>query len=179
MADTTYEYQPLSTVTSTRVLQLEPHHDLKEPLRCSLKEIQLVPMEGEVVEPYEALSYVWGSPTGTLPLRCNSGVILITPNCDLALRYIRQATQAVRLWVDAICVNQGDVEERQRQVAIMGMIYTSAEEVLVWLGDGEGMDFSFISIARSCRRWSRYYLLDQLFSTIIDPFRGQLSRLVG
>jgi hypothetical protein len=39
-----------------------------------------------------------------------------------------------RLWIDAICINQASIEERNHQVGLMGKVYERAETVLVWLG---------------------------------------------
>ena len=39
-----------------------------------------------------------------------------------------------RLWIDAICINQNDVPERNAQLAIISQVYTQAVTVLVWLG---------------------------------------------
>lgn len=38
------------------------------------------------------------------------------------------------IWIDALCINQNDIEERNHQVHLMGQIYAKATEVLVWLG---------------------------------------------
>lgn len=38
------------------------------------------------------------------------------------------------LWVDALCIDQMDLQERMHQVRIMPHIFRGAEEVLVWLG---------------------------------------------
>jgi hypothetical protein len=40
------------------------------------------------------------------------------------------------LWADAICIDQGNLEERKRQVGLMDYIYTRASTVLIWLGRG-------------------------------------------
>ncbi|KAK4165457.1 heterokaryon incompatibility protein-domain-containing protein [Cladorrhinum sp. PSN259] len=37
-------------------------------------------------------------------------------------------------WINAVCMNQADVEERAAQVSIMGRIYSEAKDVVVWLG---------------------------------------------
>ncbi|KAF5577127.1 heterokaryon incompatibility 6 OR allele [Fusarium pseudocircinatum] len=38
-------------------------------------------------------------------------------------------------WIDAICINQDDIQERNSQVAMMSQIYGSAHSVLAWLGE--------------------------------------------
>ncbi|TKA66014.1 hypothetical protein B0A55_09277 [Friedmanniomyces simplex] len=43
------------------------------------------------------------------------------------------------IFIDAICINQGDVEERSSQVALMGEVYRRANEVVVWLGSADKM----------------------------------------
>lgn len=52
----------------------------------------------------------------------------------MALSMLRDATQARIIWVDAICINQADVKERNHQVHIMKRIYSQAASVVVWLG---------------------------------------------
>jgi ankyrin repeat protein len=43
-----------------------------------------------------------------------------------------------QLWIDAICINQNDISERNAQVAVMSHIYSAANTVLVWLGIENG-----------------------------------------
>lgn len=47
-------------------------------------------------------------------------------------------------WVDAICINQEDLEERSAQVQIMPDIYSNASCVIVWLGDDSQMIFRLL-----------------------------------
>jgi hypothetical protein len=39
------------------------------------------------------------------------------------------------LWIDALCINQSNPEERNQEVRRMAEIYSEADEVLIWLGD--------------------------------------------
>jgi hypothetical protein len=39
----------------------------------------------------------------------------------------------VRLWIDAICINQADLDERKQQVQLMRDVYSGASRVVVWL----------------------------------------------
>jgi hypothetical protein len=104
---------------------------------------------------FTALSYVWGDPTRThrLPLPVPSqrladpshngtaeGIqvhMQITYNLHTALTRLRRQRWAGSLWVDALCINQGDIQEKNVQVPLMSRIYRSAERVLVWLGPEE------------------------------------------
>lgn len=128
-------YQPLPNVgkgndalLQTRFLTLLPGGQ-SEALRCSLEVSNI-----ENALPYEALSYVWGSGDAVYPVSCNNMAFSIKRNLYQALRYLRFPSQPRRLWVDAICIDQGNVSERSRQVAYMTKIYRRASTVLVWLG---------------------------------------------
>ena len=84
---------------------------------------------------YTALSYTWGDPSDPASIALNNGHRLpITRNLEAALRQFRLRTDSVRLWVDAICINQADHDEKNLQVAMMRSIYISACETWVWLG---------------------------------------------
>lgn len=94
---------------------------------------------------FEALSYTWGDndmsefaqvqleesqaskePFETLGLR---------PNLAAALRCLRHVDETRILWIDALCINQEDTEERNEQVKRMTSIYTLAHRVVAWLGE--------------------------------------------
>ena len=61
-------------------------------------------------------------------------VLKVTESLLTALRNLRYAKESRRLWVDQLCINQGDTEERGAQVSIMGEIYNKATCTVVWLG---------------------------------------------
>jgi hypothetical protein len=90
---------------------------------------------------FEALSYVWGDSTqdpDTLELRREAGQagteILITHNLGMALRHLRHPTEEGALWVDAVCIDQSNIRERNEQVPRMGLIYKLASRVVIWAG---------------------------------------------
>ncbi|ENH68160.1 Heterokaryon incompatibility protein 6, OR allele [Fusarium oxysporum f. sp. cubense race 1] len=63
--------------------------------------------------------------------------IAITKSLETALRHFRKADAVITLWIDQICINQADNKEKGQQVAMMGSIYSSATQVLVWLGPAQ------------------------------------------
>jgi hypothetical protein len=77
------------------------------------------------------------------PIRCNDAKVMVTHNLVDALEKIKRryeptgwsSTGTSYIWIDAICINQENLEERSAQVAIMGQIYATAERVFIWLGD--------------------------------------------
>lgn len=89
---------------------------------------------------FNALSYVWGDPTLTETILVNEHRIQVTKNLISALRYApyhlsrsKNAT-SLKLWVDAICINQMDRTEKGHQVSMMKDIYSQSSIVLCWLG---------------------------------------------
>ncbi|KAH8892923.1 HET-domain-containing protein [Thozetella sp. PMI_491] len=84
---------------------------------------------------YEALSYVWGTSLWKFPIICNKQTMEIGFNLHQALNERRRRGSSLLLWADAICINQGDLNERSQQVQIMDRIYQEASQVIVWLGN--------------------------------------------
>ena len=83
---------------------------------------------------YKALSYCWGEVKVLDTIDIDGYVFGIGPNLRAALQSIRHPKESTYLWVDAICINQEDIAERNYQVAIMHEIYQQAVQVIVWLG---------------------------------------------
>jgi hypothetical protein len=87
---------------------------------------------------YEALSYAWGSPDLSSEILLNNQKFRITPNLADALGMLRTEYTVRTMWIDAICINQADLEERNTQVAKMREIFERAAHVIVWLGPETG-----------------------------------------
>ncbi|CAO2647558.1 Nn.00g084800.m01.CDS01 [Neocucurbitaria sp. VM-36] len=100
-------------------------------IRCELIVVPLEDIEGDFV----ALSYVWGYPFDREAIKVNGTDVPATMNLEAALRRVRNTEKAELLWVDAICINQTDIPEKNAQVMRMKEIYTKASRVLVWAGD--------------------------------------------
>ncbi|KAF2994066.1 hypothetical protein E8E13_002425 [Curvularia kusanoi] len=56
----------------------------------------------------------------------NGNSFPITKNLECGLRHLRSNQSARVLWVDAICIDQKDYNERSKQVAMIGEIYNKA-----------------------------------------------------
>jgi hypothetical protein len=64
----------------------------------------------------------------------------VTPNLGAALQRLRREDEVRIVWIDALCINQNDLDERASQVSFMREIYASARRVVVWLGsDDDGL----------------------------------------
>lgn len=86
---------------------------------------------------YDAVSYCWGENTERRALECNGWELEIRTSLFLALRrFAEDRPQPHRpLWIDAMCLDQDDDDEKTIQVPRMGEIYESAKRTIVWLGD--------------------------------------------
>ncbi|KAH7359401.1 heterokaryon incompatibility protein-domain-containing protein [Plectosphaerella cucumerina] len=104
--------------------------DSKSLLRATLQEVSI-----HNLPHYMALSYVWGNPTTKKNLLVNGRIMKIQPNVSDALRRLRARHGSFAIWIDAICINQTNPEERATQVLIMRQIYESASLAVVYLGE--------------------------------------------
>lgn len=88
---------------------------------------------------YEALSWCWGREDFTDHIVLTKGdqryLKRIKPNLGAALRELRHRNRPRYLWIDAICIDQEHVEERNHQVDMMSEIYGGAKGVCIWLGE--------------------------------------------
>ena len=131
-------YCPLFSGTDTiRLLRLLPSKDENAPIRCQLFTYSLQE-SNKRTHPYDALSYVWGKWDESRSIRIDEHDVLVTPNLYKALSHLRHGSIERILWVDAVCINQADIREKNEQISPIREIYGGAKEVVVWLGDGAG-----------------------------------------
>jgi hypothetical protein len=91
---------------------------------------------------YKALSYAWGYPGDVQTITVDNLYVKVTKNLASFLWHIRQELapgMVLLLWIDAICINQKDIEERNQQLLLMRRIYERAEITIVWLGPEAGV----------------------------------------
>lgn len=86
---------------------------------------------------YEALSYVWGEEPASLPILLDGLHFEVRPNLYRALHRLKHQSRPRVLWIDAICINQADQEEKESQIPLMRDIYRRASQVVVWLGEAD------------------------------------------
>ena len=100
-------------------------------LRCDF----LVTCLDELEVNYRAISYVWGDLTAVSQITCTDGGYLeLTSSAVDILNAMVDNPDTDYLWIDQICINQEDIEEKANQVRMMGDIFASANGVLAWLG---------------------------------------------
>jgi hypothetical protein len=187
-------YKPLEE-GQVRLLVLWPAAADHYPLLCTLETYAWG--QGTSNPQYAALSYFWGSDVcnGRLYLvRHDESVgsaepdtwgstaryalrIPIRNNLFRALLRLRRRDRPVSLWIDALCINQDDKEEKTKQLEQMITIYQQARNVCVWLGESDDggrsdkamdfitsiMDFAVLDrYAQDPRQSTKWYALAEL-----------------
>ncbi|KAK3054194.1 hypothetical protein LTR09_004972 [Extremus antarcticus] len=120
-----------------RLLDLEPGQP-GEPISCRLRTV-LLSDHSDKTGPvaYEAVSYAWGPEQPQFPIRLNGSPIYVRENLWRFLRQRKHPTGSATLWIDALCIDQSDPDERAHQVQLMDEIYKGARRVLLWLGTAD------------------------------------------
>lgn len=140
-------------------------------LSCSLEYIQL---ETEPRPEYAALSYAWGDATDTIAILLNGTEHQVTRGLFTALRRLRWFSNEVpqdsrdrfqfkefnpcdkiRVWADALCINQLDRLEKEREIPRMAEIYSQCKWCCAWLGDSDADSQLEMGILRACAEYLR------------------------
>jgi hypothetical protein len=123
------------------VVTLQPAEadDTISPISCQLQKFFITsPPE------YDAISYTRGAGSGGGEVILVDGApIQIPENAAAALRHVRRrapSSKPARVWIDTLCIDQEDTDEKAKQVQIMPLIYQEAARVCIWLG--ASMEFS-------------------------------------
>ncbi|KAJ4409446.1 hypothetical protein N0V82_009466 [Gnomoniopsis sp. IMI 355080] len=142
-----FQYSPIQPGW-IRMLDLLNKPGDDEPLRCRLRQVELQSPEAD----YNALSYVWGSdrkPFAMQVLResrpgssTSTGTIHLTRSLYHALRDLRDCAeiQPKTFWIDQICIDQGNEDEKSHQVSQMGKVFAHATRVWTYLGSHQETD---------------------------------------
>ncbi|KAI1323033.1 heterokaryon incompatibility protein-domain-containing protein [Xylariaceae sp. FL0255] len=100
------------------------------PIECILHQM---PLAEELM--FYALSYVWGKSNERADIKLEGKSFQVTRNLHEALQYLRDRDDVDGyIWIDAICLNQSNLEEKSMQIPRMVDIYRAALAVFIWLG---------------------------------------------
>jgi len=142
---TSFIYNKLSpTSTSIRLLRILPAQPSSPEAQISAK-LYTFPFSPGLkgCPPFAAISYTWSSPSQpTIPIKVNDSILHAHPTVHELLLTLRDSRKEYPLqphfiWIDSICIDQDDAEERNHHGKMMGEVYSSAERVLVWLGSAD------------------------------------------
>ncbi|KAF2007649.1 hypothetical protein P154DRAFT_583794 [Amniculicola lignicola CBS 123094] len=129
MPSSSFTYQPLDAKKgSIRVIEVLPDLSTDGKVQCALRHTS-------IWHDYTCLSYMWGVGTRNLPtILLNYQLGEVRRNLFTFLEFARVKYPCQSLWIDAICINQDDDNEKASQVQQMGDIYKEACRVISWLG---------------------------------------------
>lgn len=132
-----YQYSPLPAGEHIRVLILHPSSSYQDPVQCDLEPVPL-----DAPGDYAALSYSWakdktGDASQSHIVNVSAKPMKVTQNLFEGLKRLRCPLNEMRLWVDAMCIDQSDAAEKTEQVNRMSKVYSNASQTVVWLGEGE------------------------------------------
>ena len=153
-----FEHDPLpDSTTHFRLLHVS-RGDFGQHVECELSSWPI-----DDAPSYYAISYTWGDPADTTEITVNGKPLVVRQNCEYVLQQAF-ATKASRYyWVDAICIAQTSIQERNHQVGIMGKIYSRAKHVFACVGphadDSEYLMAIIVqrrSILKSIHEWGQY-----------------------
>ncbi|ETN44538.1 uncharacterized protein HMPREF1541_10208 [Cyphellophora europaea CBS 101466] len=123
-----YKYAPIGH-RELRLVELQPAgEDNAKEIHCKIQYCSL-----DSCPLFTAVSYTWGPASTPEIVYVEGKVLKIRKNLFRVLRDLRRDEPRL-LWIDALCINQHDLEERMEQVKIMGDIYARANYVMSWLG---------------------------------------------
>lgn len=130
--------------TKFRLLQLQKPANKYALIAASLIDVRL-----SAKPKYTALSYVWGPETPLTPILVNGKLFAVRQNLySFLCHYSRSSQEDCLLWIDAICIDQNNPDEKSSQVGRMGSIFGQAHLVVCWLGTHDAdIDMALTAIA--------------------------------
>ncbi|KAF4454386.1 heterokaryon incompatibility protein [Fusarium austroafricanum] len=131
-------YKPLSRDGSEiRVVRLLQSSDSETRISLELRHNRIE--DGN----YSALSYVWGDPTDPVDIIVNQVSVQIRKNLHQALTKLPQKDFSGWIWIDSLCIQQNDNDEKSYPVGLMRVIYGQADCVYSCIGEAaKGTDLA-------------------------------------
>jgi len=111
--------------------------------------------------PYSALSYSWDDQSPDYELPCSGALIYITANVKSCLPYLAVENESNYFWIDAVCINQANILEKDHQVSLMKAIYKSASTVIIWLGESN----PFVDLATELLNQNDWSFVNEALNT--------------
>lgn len=131
-----FQHEPLDrTGASIRLLRILPELSSQGHVQCQV-------WHSDIRAQYTCLSYVWGSNDDERIILINEKYFRVRRNLFdfLNVARTRYAGSQRSFWVDAICIDQASIMERNHQVAQMGSVYAKADEVIGWFGHSQSIE---------------------------------------
>ena len=152
-----YQYESLTASDHIRLINILPAN------RGSAIKLSIEHADINSHPEYECLSYAWGEDDHKLSVTIDDSSLLVTATLYVALEHLRHASQERKIWIDAVCINQKDIAERNSQVAIMRKIYKNATRVIVWIGpatESSEQAMEFLEMLATARKHRKWYTID-------------------
>jgi hypothetical protein len=163
----------LTIASSPFSSNLPTEESIRVSCECGIKSLYECPE-------YIALSYSWGDHNSTRPILLDGYITWVTTSLEAALQEL--IARGVRtVWVDAVCIDQGNNYEKVYQLRQMGTIFSQAVKVIAWLGPAaedsdnamealsqmfevEDMDCHSAAIMQLLKRqyWERVWIIQEL-----------------
>ncbi|KAH7376795.1 heterokaryon incompatibility protein-domain-containing protein [Plectosphaerella cucumerina] len=139
-----YTYRPLDPLKrEIRILRLR-RRNASPDIVCDFFRTTV-----DTAPPFEAVSYTWGGESMTENIVVDGGRVAVSPTVSKWLRYRRSFFSEAYLWIDAVCIDQANSDEKAAQIPLMGNIYTQATRTMVWLTHPADITNKDASSARS------------------------------
>ncbi|KAH8811287.1 heterokaryon incompatibility protein-domain-containing protein [Xylogone sp. PMI_703] len=160
-----FTYMPLHDVDEIRLLNIAPRHTTAGS-RILKDSIQHVLLSASPL--YTAISWMWGIPGDLIDFEVDGYTLIIQRNLRKVIEHLRDDYQTRRVWIDAICIDQKNIQERNHQVQMMGKIYRNANYVVACLNAARPRDSKHLK--REAEDLHRI-LLERRYSTNTSLYR--------
>lgn len=131
-----FEYQPLSSqrneIRLLRILAVRDFDGVNCRIDCNIFHVSL-----DNLPDYDALSYAWGDRLDLRSISLEGHPFHVTANLHGALSRLQSSSMSRPIWIDAICINQDNLQECSEQVGKVEAIFKQAAKVIIWLGDAD------------------------------------------
>jgi hypothetical protein len=166
-----YQYLPITDRDGIRLIVLHPSQDKADHVQCEIIHTTLAKQaQANIYDRYTALSYVWGDASDTTVISVDDRPLQVTKSLESALRHMRDDKRILNVWADGICINQKDYTEKAFQVDLMGRIYATALQTVIFLGEGEHSVESMLVIMLSQSKGNSFIPLgdDEISIAVLD-----------